>query len=843
MRDEQYKGPLAGLNVIDFGHYYAGPMAAVLLADQGANVIHIVRPGEPELKPQQYRLLNRNKKLIELDIKSAEGQQKALSLIKRADVVIENFRPGVMKKLGLDYASLKNLNPGLVYLSLPGFASTDKKRSHIQAWENVVAAAAGMYTECHLFRQKLGFPPVYTWVPLCSAFASMHGAIAVMAALVGREEYGTGTVIEVPLVEAGLSLFPDQFLVRSSGSFKDPWAPFRTQVEGEIKRPKEYEHLAYQRGDSEEVQYHKLERAHDEMQPPYFYQLYPTADDRLVLTHTAGNPAFAEAYFTVLGIYEQLRAEGYINEIPRGVDHGNNLSSGYMLTPEKRQRLIELTTQAMRQKTGDEWEELFEKHGVPGNYIRTRDEWLSLEPMIKSGVLTKMQGEASELTVPGRVVDVSGPGGSVMDILPDEPIWTDYETALDLFGKDRSINAPHGVQPLKKGDLLKGLKVLDLANVVAGPTSSYTLAQYGADVIKADPPTYPAGMLKMCIHLNQGKRSILTDVHSAPGREVLQRLLGWSDVVVHNILDDTAKRLGVAHSQLEKLKPGIVSCQLTAFGGSHRGYWENRKGFDPLAQNASGVMVGYGTMEYPQDHGSLSADIMGGISLAFSALLGVYQQRKTGYGGETRASLARAISYVQFPGMIRENGNSYWGEPTGQMALGSNWWDRLYQCADAWIYVCATAGQKLLLSQIIIGTETCATEQLETAFLSKSSGHWLQRISEKGIACHKVITVDDFCAETDIKAVPATTSDETVSENIDVLRWDDHPFDIPMVLLAPAWVRVGENHSYKRLTPAPKLGEHTAEILADLGYDDNDVQELIRLKISYAHLPMHKRQR
>ena len=98
----EYVGPLAGLNVIDFGHYYAGPMAAMNLADQGANVIHINRPGDPlrperELYEQQHRLLNRNKKLLTLDLKTEQGKAQVLSLVEKADVVIENFRPGVMK--------------------------------------------------------------------------------------------------------------------------------------------------------------------------------------------------------------------------------------------------------------------------------------------------------------------------------------------------------------------------------------------------------------------------------------------------------------------------------------------------------------------------------------------------------------------------------------------------------------------------------------------------------------------------------------------------------------------------------------------------------------------------
>ena len=117
----QYQGPLAGLNVIDFGHYYAGPMAAMNLADQGATVIHITKPGQSELSEQQFRLLNRNKKVVTLDLKTPEGKAQAEALIERADVVIENFRVGTMERLGLDYDSLHQLNFGLIYCQITGF--------------------------------------------------------------------------------------------------------------------------------------------------------------------------------------------------------------------------------------------------------------------------------------------------------------------------------------------------------------------------------------------------------------------------------------------------------------------------------------------------------------------------------------------------------------------------------------------------------------------------------------------------------------------------------------------------------------------------------------------------
>ena len=115
--------PLDGVLVLDFGQYVAGPMAATLLADAGAEVTRIERPGGPRFTdPGNAYLLRGRAATVVLDLKSAEGQARALALAARADVLVENFRPGVMARLGLDAASCHDLNPGLVYCSLPGFS-------------------------------------------------------------------------------------------------------------------------------------------------------------------------------------------------------------------------------------------------------------------------------------------------------------------------------------------------------------------------------------------------------------------------------------------------------------------------------------------------------------------------------------------------------------------------------------------------------------------------------------------------------------------------------------------------------------------------------------------------
>ena len=134
------------MRVLDLGQYVAGPMAATLLADAGAEVTRIDPPGGPRFAdPGNAYLLRGRAATHVLDLGSPEGRARALALVAEADVLIENFRPGVMARLGLDAATCHELNQGLVYCSLPGFSELDE-RAGVAGWEGVVMAAGGAYS-------------------------------------------------------------------------------------------------------------------------------------------------------------------------------------------------------------------------------------------------------------------------------------------------------------------------------------------------------------------------------------------------------------------------------------------------------------------------------------------------------------------------------------------------------------------------------------------------------------------------------------------------------------------------------------------------------------------------
>ena len=189
-------GALDGIRVIDFGQYIAGPMTAMLLGDQGADVIHIDPPGGPRFNTPANATWGRNKRNIVLDLKEAKDLDTARRLVDGADVVVENFRPGVMERLGLGAVEMTARNPKLIYTSLPGFAGDDPRRD-VRAWEGVVAAATATYRPSPQTNR-----PVYTALPFSSCYAAFLAAMSTGVALNVRERDGLGQVIEVPLFDA-----------------------------------------------------------------------------------------------------------------------------------------------------------------------------------------------------------------------------------------------------------------------------------------------------------------------------------------------------------------------------------------------------------------------------------------------------------------------------------------------------------------------------------------------------------------------------------------------------------------------------------------------------------------
>src|SRR6218665_3802296 len=197
--------PLDGLRVVEFTHMVMGPTCGMVLADLGAEVIKIEPPEGDRTRHLLgsgagfFPLFNRNKKSISLDLRSPEGREAVLKLIATADIVSENFKPGTMAKLGLDYASLAKLNPRLIYVSHKGFLPGPYE--HRTALDEVVQMMGGL-------AYMTGRPgdPLRAGSSVNDIMGGMFGAIGAMAALAQRERTGQGQEIQSALFENNVFL-------------------------------------------------------------------------------------------------------------------------------------------------------------------------------------------------------------------------------------------------------------------------------------------------------------------------------------------------------------------------------------------------------------------------------------------------------------------------------------------------------------------------------------------------------------------------------------------------------------------------------------------------------------
>jgi formyl-CoA transferase len=191
---------LEGIKVLDFSCYIAGPYAAMLLAEQGADVIKVEPPdGDPYRKHRGFIVWNRSKKGIVLNLKSPEGQEIAQRLASRSDVIIENFRPGVADRLGIGYETVRKLNPAVIYCSISGFGPTGPYRD-TPGWEPIVASIATTYSS----QGGSEGPPVYLILPLASYYAALMAPFSVATALFARQLTGRGQKVDVSLFGAML---------------------------------------------------------------------------------------------------------------------------------------------------------------------------------------------------------------------------------------------------------------------------------------------------------------------------------------------------------------------------------------------------------------------------------------------------------------------------------------------------------------------------------------------------------------------------------------------------------------------------------------------------------------
>lgn len=354
MKEVLKQGALHGLRVLDLSRVLAGPWASQLLADMGADVVKLERPeagddtrawGPPWVKDKHgesteesayYSSANRNKRSLTVDISSVEGQSLIRNLAVEADVLIENFKVGGLKRYALDYDSLKSMNPRLVYCSITGFGQTGPKAAR-PGYDFLIQGLGGLMSITGRADGTPGEGPVKVGVALTDVMTGLYATIAIQAALAHRERSGKGQYIDLALQDVQVACLANQAA--------------NYLVGGEVPT--------------------RMGNAHPNIVP---YQDFPTADGYMIIT--AGNDGQFSRMCQVLGHTEW-------SQLPR-----------FATNPERvrhREELVSLICDVTITQTTDQWVQAMSEAGVPCGPINTLDRVFADPQVVHREMRVEMQ--------------------------------------------------------------------------------------------------------------------------------------------------------------------------------------------------------------------------------------------------------------------------------------------------------------------------------------------------------------------------------------------------------------------------------------------------------------------
>jgi crotonobetainyl-CoA:carnitine CoA-transferase CaiB-like acyl-CoA transferase len=377
---------LKGIKVLELASFIAGPYCAMMLADQGADVIKVERPGvgdenrtEPPFingESAPFMLWNRNKRSVTLDLKTDEGKAQLLKLVDDADVLIENYRTGAMERLGLGYDELSKRNKKLIYASISGYGRTGEFAEK-GGFDLVIQGFTGLMALTG--EEKAG--PHRLPIPVCDIAAGLYLTVGVLTALQARTHTGRGQKIETSLFEAGLSLQ----LYEAATVFATDAAPA------------------------------KLGQKHRGVAP---YQIFRTGTDHITIGVAQQN-----FWLKLCGIIDRRE----LLEDPRFATNALRVANIDELVP-----LIE---DALAAKPGEEWLELLEGAGIPCGIIQTTDRALAHEHTAVRQMVVQVEhpvaGNTRTLGIPIKLSDTPGA------IRRPAPVLGEHNS--EVFGETASV--------------------------------------------------------------------------------------------------------------------------------------------------------------------------------------------------------------------------------------------------------------------------------------------------------------------------------------------------------------------------------------------------------------------
>lgn len=812
---------LEGVRVVDFSRGFPGTLAAMILSDHSAEVIRIEPPaGDPERALPAFPMWRRGQKSVVLDLHDAGDRAKGAALAASADVLLQNWRPGVAERLGLGYEELAERNAGLIYCAITGFGSKGPYAG-VKAYEGVVGARAGRYASREPRWGTTGREgPRYLGSPHAS-YAAAHAALqGILAALYVRLRHGRGQRVDTSLVQA-LSVFDvwDSPIEAVAAKYPDAYAITPAVSKSGVPLS------------------------------PYFFRLLvaPSSDGR---------------WFQFANVMDH-HWRAFINalELTHTFDDPDFADSPNFATEEASVRFWTLLLDRLKEKTADEWMAIFvQDDDIAFDLFRTTDD----------------ARNHPQMRINGHVIDVEDPElgpmeqigpqltlfGTPAQIRAGAPRPGEHQALLDHLDRQPAAPASLAKTPLPAHPL-EGVTVLEIGTWFAAPFGVTLLAELGARVIKIEP--LGGDPLRFGLQLPEtgaintipGKESVAVDLRTEEGQKIVQAIARDVDLVMCSFREGAAERQQVDYETLKKLNPNIVYHRGVAYG--IEGPFVLHPVYGPTPPAIAGetlYQAGDGFLPPPEQPITLDqireismrirqlnpglGDPIAATAVATAMLMGLIARERLGSGQLSMTTMIGSCAYLMSEDFVWYEGKPARKLPDPEL-YGMGPLYRLYQASDGWIFLALTdddewndlcralkdatdgradlAGDDRFADQEKRRLHADALgEALSKIIAARPYAEWEQLLQAADVAC---VWVNDKPHSYFSTRDPIMAANGFIGQ-IDHFMYGDLPRH---------GLTVNLSETPGLLRPAPAIGEHTRPVLQEFGYSEEQIAALAEREI------------
>ncbi|TZG24963.1 CaiB/BaiF CoA transferase family protein [Sphingomonas montanisoli] len=784
-------GPLDSLVVVDASRVMPGAITSMMLADHGAEVIKVEPHGGTFFAHDVTRKAwDRGKASVELSYEDGDDRAKLKSLIAKADIFIHSMTTEQARALGLDREALEGDNPGLIVCALEAYGD-DTPYADRPYGESLAAAKLGlMVDKASSFRPG----PMYPGHPALHYGQAFLANIGVLAAIRARRENGAGQTVRASLLDAMSAQSP-----MNNWWQQDGLSYIRTADAGAMDR---FGHTRLITG------------------------MFECADGLFMQIHTGGPGGFKNA-MEVLGYGDRIQQV-------KGPEMATPLNDEeYQIA---RVEVFERT----KTRNRDEWIKAFHAADVAALPV--------LEPAeILLDDQVEFVGQRIELADPDfGTIKQAGPAVRFGSAQPSTPtpapaIGADNAKLASLPARPAQPVSPKGA-PIKHA--LEGLRVLDFSSFFACGYAGRLMSDLGADVIKIETPEgdQMRPLPDVFDAAQRGKRGIVLNLKSPEGLAAAHKLVETADVIMHNLRPGKADKLGIGFETLTAIKPDLIYTYLPGYGS--RGPKSLLKSFAPLVSGWTGLLYEGGGAGNPPTRSVFgNEDYNNGFLGAAAVLMAVENRYRTGKGDYVECPQLHSSLWTTSEHFLDAEDRVVYGMRLDQAQTGFSALDRIYQTTDGWVCICARDDAGFAALARAIGRPELPTEQgfgnavdrtindadlgeiIAPFFTDKTSAEAFEILDAAG-APAEIVYNKNWAKE--VLHEPWAQETNRVFEDKNSIYQHIREFGLLNRLSGTPGVKKGS---------APRLGEHTRDILAEAGFSAEAIDDLIARRIAIEPVP------